>query len=396
MSNGQRVIRRSPGAASVIRGAWRVGKIAGIEIRIHYTWLFAFLLITWSLAAGFFPQNFPHWSIATYWITGVLASILLFISVLLHELAHSLVGRARGLQINSITLFIFGGASNLESEPEEPWDEFTMTIVGPATSVVIAVVSWVLYLAMSSRTSPVAATLFYIAIINGLLAAFNLLPGFPLDGGRVLRSILWKTTGDVKKATNIAATVGQVFAFILIAVGILQFLLGNFLGGLWITFIGWFLNGAAESSRGQITLREHLRGVKVAEIVDTTPETIGPGMTVNDLVRSHFLQNGHRSALVVDEGQLRGIVTLTDVRKLPHENWGDTTIDRIMTPMPLQTVRSDEDLAAALKMLARNNLKQVPVMDDGVLKGLLTTGDIIRYLEVSQELHLGGKMKTPA
>jgi len=393
MSNGQRFKKRVPGLRVGIRGAWRIGKIAGIQIGIHYTWLFAFLLITWSLAAGFFPQNFPDWSPVTYWITGILASILLFVSVLLHELAHSIVGRSRGMEINSITLFIFGGASNLESEPEEPWDEFIMTVVGPVTSLIIAVASWVLYLAMSDRSSPIAATLFYIAIINALLAGFNLLPGFPLDGGRVLRSILWKTTGNLRQATNIAATVGQVFAFILIAVGILQFIMGNILGGLWITFIGWFLNGAAESSRGEVTLREHLRGVKVEEIIDRTPETIGSGMTVNELVRSHFLQNGHRSALVVDGGQLHGIVTLSDVRKLPQEDWEGMTVDTIMSPMPLQTVRSDEDLTTALKMLARNNLKQVPVMNDGELKGLLTTSDIIRYLQVSQELQLGGKDK---
>lgn len=390
MSNGQRVLRRGPGPGVGIRGAWRLGKIAGIEIGIHYTWLFAFVLITWSLAAGFFPQNFPDWSTTAYWITGIGASILLFISVLAHELAHSIVGRRRGMEINSITLFIFGGASNLESEPEEPWDEFTMTIVGPITSVIIAVIAWLLYQAIPNQSSPVAATMFYIAIINGLLAGFNLLPGFPLDGGRVLRSVLWKTTGNLKQATNIAATVGQVFGFILIALGILQFLAGNFLGGLWISFIGWFLNGAAESSRGEANLREHLRGVTVDEIVDTTPETIAPDTSVDDLVRMHFVQNGHRSALVVENDQLKGIVTLTDVRKLPQKDWRETRVEEIMTRTPLQTVRSDEDLAKALKMLARNKLKQVPVMDNGSLKGLLTTGDIIRYLQVSQELQLAG------
>ncbi|MFW6151149.1 MAG: site-2 protease family protein, partial [Chloroflexota bacterium] len=196
-----------------MKSSIRLGRIAGIEIGIHYTWIFIFILVSWSLAQGFFPQYYPGWDQVTYWLTGVIAALLLFVSVLLHELAHSLVAQARGMKVQSITLFIFGGVSNIEEEAEQPRIEFAMAIVGPVTSLALAGMFWALLQTAGDRQSPLAATLGYLALINVILGVFNLLPAFPLDGGRVLRSILWGRTGSLSRATNTAATVGRLFGW---------------------------------------------------------------------------------------------------------------------------------------------------------------------------------------
>ena len=374
-----------------MKGSLRLGRIAGIEIGIHYTWLLAFILITWSLAQGFFPQAYPGWGPGTYWITGILAALLLFVSVLLHELAHSLVAQARGLPVRSITLFIFGGVSNLKEEAKKPAIEFTMTIVGPLTSLALAVIFWGLSQLIDAPSSPAAAMLNYLWQINALLAAFNLLPGFPLDGGRVLRSILWGTTGNLVRATNIAATVGRFFGWALIAFGVFQLLQGNFLGGLWIAFIGWFLSSAADASRRDVTLREHLSGVPVREVMDPGTETVSPETSVEEVVRGAFLQ-GHRRAVPVGrDDRLVGIVTLTDVKELPQPKWAQTSVEEIMTRQPLYRVTPDDDLNSAMRLIAQHDINQVLVLREGRLVGLLNRADIIRHLQLSQELGIKPK-----
>lgn len=369
----------------------RLGRIAGIPIGIHYTWLFAFALVAWSLAAGFFPLNYPGWAPLTYWITGVVAALGLFACVLLHELSHSLVALARGHGVHSITLFIFGGVSNIAQESEEPADEFLISVVGPLTSFVLAAVFWGLVQLVPAGHSPLGALLAYLAVINLLLGAFNLLPGFPLDGGRVLRSIVWALTGSLRRATEVASYVGQGFGFLLIFWGVWQLLSGNFLGGLWIAFIGWFLNGAAETIRQQQVLRERLRGVRVAELMNPRPPIASPSLSVQDFVCTHVMREGHRAMLVEDEaGRLLGIVSITDAREVPQDNWATTPVGAIMTRMPLKTVAPDTDLADALQVLAENGLNQLPVLSDGRAVGLLTRADIMRYLQLREELNLRG------
>ncbi len=364
-------------------GSFRLGRIAGIEIGVHYTWLFAVMLVAWSLAQGYFPKE---WEAATRWITGGIAALLLFLCVLVHEMAHSLVARARGLGVRSITLFIFGGVSNIEGEPGRPKVEFAMAIVGPLASLVLAGIFWELKQVAGPNGTPLAVTLGYLAIINALLAAFNLLPAFPLDGGRVLRSIIWGATGSLPKATNMAATVGQAFGWGFIGLGLIQLLSGNVVNGLWTAFIGWFLNSAAEASRRGATLTEHLTGVRVGDVMNPTPQCIDRRASVDDLVREHFIRQGHRAVLVCREDQLAGIVTLTDVKRLAQEKWHQTSAEEIMTRPPLHTLMKDDDLNVALKLLAQHSLNQVPVLDGGRLVGLLSRADIIRYLQLSQEL----------
>ncbi len=374
-----------------MKGSLRMGRIAGIEIGIHYTWLLAFVLISLSLAQGFFPQAYPGWNPGTYWITGILAALLLFVSVLLHELAHSLVAQARGLPVQSITLFIFGGVSNIGEEAEKPAVEFVIAIVGPLTSLALAGIFWGAFQAIGRPESALAAMLYYLFLINTLLAAFNILPGFPLDGGRVLRSILWSTTGSLTKATNIAATVGRLFGWALIVLGVFRLLTGDFLGGLWIAFIGWFLSSAADASRRDVTLREHLRGVPVREVMDPNTEAVSPQTSVEEVIRSIFLQDRRRAVPVCQDDRLVGIVTLTDVKVVPQPKWSQTSVAEIMTRQPLYRVTPEDDLNSAMRLLAQHDINQVVVLHEGRLVGLLNHADIIRHLQLSQELGMKSK-----
>lgn len=373
-----------------MRSSIRLVRLFGIDIGVHYSWLFIFGLVAYSLAEGYFPDAYPDWSTLTYWVTGVIAAVLLFVSVLLHELAHSLVAKARGMSVRSITLFLFGGVSNLQEEPERAKTEFAMAIVGPLTSLVIAGVCWGVWLGIRSTETAAAATIEYLAVINALLAGFNLLPAFPLDGGRVLRSILWGTTGSLKKATNVAATTGTAFGWFLIIFGLFQLIGGNVLGGLWIAFIGWFLTSAAESSRRQLTLKEHLGGVLVKNANLERPDPVDPETTVGDVVRSVFLQHHLRAVPVCDRGRLKGILTITDVKKVPQEKWAFTKVGDIMTRDPLYTVRPEDDLDTALRLLRDHDINQVLVTQDGDCAGLVTRAAILSHLQFSEELGLTG------
>ena len=366
----------------------RLMRIAGIEIGLHYSWLFIFAVISVSLAAGLFPQMYPEWDPATYWITGVLAALLLFASVLIHELAHSLVAKARGIPVASITLFLLGGVSNLEEEPQEPKVEFVMAIVGPLSSLVVAAVFWGLLQFVQDTRSPLAATLGYLALINTVLAVFNLLPGYPLDGGRVLRSILWARTGNLVRATNMAATVGQLMGWGLIAFGVLQVLAGN-VGGLWLALIGWFLSSSADASRRQLTMSEQLKGIRVTEAIRTRPESIGPDTSVAELVNNVFRKEQRRAVPVCSDDKVLGIVTITDVREVPQERWSLTPVREIMTREPLYSVSSRDDMNTAMTLITKHDINQLLVIDNNRCTGIVNRADILNYLQLSQDLGLG-------
>ncbi|MBI4310766.1 MAG: site-2 protease family protein [Chloroflexi bacterium] len=363
----------------------RLGKIAGLQIGVHYTLLLAVALITWTLAEGFFPDAFPGWSRVAYWLTSVVAALLLFVSVLVHEMAHSLVARSRGLPVEGITLFLFGGISSLSAESRSAGEEFVVAVVGPLSSLVLAVLFGAAYLASSGNNSPVTAVLAYLALVNGMLGLFNLLPGFPLDGGRVLRAAIWGATHNLYKATRVASTIGQAVAFAFIAWGVFQVLTGDVLGGLWIAFIGWFLNGAAESSRQETSVQEALRGVRVAEVMDHHPETTSPSMGVDVLVREFFLHHGKRALPVEEVGQLVGIVTITDAKEVPPDRWPFTRVSQIMTTSPLYSVTPDSTVAEALRSLAERRLNQLLVMSNGSIVGMISRENIIQYLQLMSD-----------
>jgi Zn-dependent protease len=375
-----------------MKSSLRLFRIAGIEIGVHYTWILIFVLLSWSLAQGFFPQLYPGWDTVTYWITGVVATLLLFVSVLVHELAHSLVAQARGMTVNSITLFIFGGVSNLADEPEKPKVELVMSIVGPLSSLALAGIFWGLLHIVGDQHSPLAATFGYLALINALLAGFNLLPGFPLDGGRILRAILWNRTGNLVKATNIAATVGRFMGWGFIGFGLFQVFAGNFIGGIWFAFIGWFLSSSADASRREVTLREQISNVQVKEVMAKNAVLISPDISVAELVSNVFRKQHGRAVPVCQNDQVIGIVTVTDVKELPREKWEETAVKEIMTSRPLYSVTPDDDLNTALRLITKHDINQVLVLRGVECTGLVSRSDILTYLQLSQELGLKQKV----
>jgi Zn-dependent protease/CBS domain-containing protein len=388
----------------------KLGRIAGIEIRVHYSWLLVAVLVTWSLAAGYFPARYRSWSAEAYWGAGIAAALLFFASVLLHELAHSLVARARGSRVQSITLFIFGGVSSIRDEPASAGDEFAIAIVGPVSSLVLAGIFWAIGAAVPGR-GPAHAVLTYLAFINGILAVFNLLPGFPLDGGRVLRSVLWAATRSLRRATELASYVGHTIAYLLIFWGITQAFGGALLNGMWTVFIGWFLDGAATAARRGQEQRAALHGLRVAELMETNPPVATPAMNVQEFVFLYALRRGRRALPVVEPPgpespadtppRLLGLVTITDVKEVPQPEWATTSVAQIMTPMPLRTVTPDTPVEEALRLLVEGSLNQVPVVRDDRLVGLLTRADVLRYLQLREELHLdsqgrSGREPSPA
>ncbi len=370
-----------------MQSSFRLGNVFGIDIGIHYTWLFVFVLVTWSLAVGFFPQEFPGWSESAYWTVGAIASLLLFVSVLVHELAQSLVAKSEGMPVKSITLFIFGGVSNIEQEATTPRDEFLMAFVGPASSAVIGLVLGGLWMLLGSIDQKVQGVLLYLAVINLLLAVFNLLPAFPLDGGRVFRAIVWWITNNMMRATQIASSVGQGFAYLMIFGGLYWAFTGNLISGIWLVFIGWFLNNAAESSYRQLLMQRTLQGLRVRDVMNPNVDTATPDMTIQDVIDNFVLPHNIRALPVVYDSQPIGIVTLNDIRHVPPDDWGIVRVNQIMTPKDRLIVLSPQDsVAQALEVLSDNDLNQLPVVDNGRLVGMVTRSHVIKVMQVREEL----------
>src|SRR5258706_1900728 len=368
-------------------GSLRVGQIAGIDIYINVSWIIILVLLTWSLAVSWFPSIYPGWSVGTYWIVSLIAAILLFVSVLLHELAHSVVARARGLPVHNITLFIFGGISNIEQEPTSAGVEFQMAVVGPVVSILIGIVCFLLLLPIRGTNSPVAGILGYLALTNVALGIFNLIPGFPLDGGRVLRSIIWRVTGSLRKATRIATIVGEVLAYLCILGGIWLFFTGDSIGGIWIGFIGWFLLISARAANSQVMLQSMFRDVKVSQVMNPASITVPANISLQKLVDEYFLPHGLRSALVTQGDQLAGLITLGDIRHVPREQWAQTPVGYAMIPLDrLHVVYPQQNLNDVMPLMAGQDVNQLPVVQDGRVVGVLSRDSIMRFLEIRRSL----------
>ncbi|MGD9346835.1 MAG: site-2 protease family protein [Candidatus Aminicenantes bacterium] len=366
--------------------AWRVGRLAGIEIRIDSSWFIILVLFTWSLASAYFPERFPDWPTSQYWLIGLITSLLIFASVLIHELSHSLVAIAQGEKVKSITLFILGGVAQISEEPKEPVQEFFMALVGPLTSFAIGAAALILSFFLKGVSETIGAVTSYLGLINIILAVFNLLPGFPMDGGRVLRSIIWKVTGNLRKATKIASRVGQAFAFFLIFVGILQILRGE-LSGFWLIFIGWFLHSAAVRGYQQVMVESLLKGVSAKELMTSDFHSVPSTLLIQDLVDSYILRQKERVFLVQDEGVLKGIVCLEDVKKIPREDRMKTTVAEIMTPRnELEAVTLDSDGSEILNSLMSKEIHQVPVMVGDRVEGIICRTDILRFIQLRKDL----------
>jgi Zn-dependent protease/predicted transcriptional regulator len=378
----------------MLKNSFRIARIGGISINIHVSWILIFLLVTWTLAVGQFPQQYPDWSTSLHWTVGVATSLLFFASVLAHELAHSFVARARGLPVHDITLFIFGGVAHLEDEPETAGTEFVMALVGPCTSILLGACFWILALTTGASSEPVAALAIYLAGINVALGLFNLIPGFPLDGGRVLRSILWQATGSLQRATRWASLIGQAVAYFFILLGIymilgfeVPFLGVGLFSGLWVIFIGWFLDNAASSSYRQLTVRNLLAGHTVREVMTQDCPEVGPDVTLDRLVTEHMLPKGARCFPVVEGGSVRGLLTLHNIKGVAQNRWSMTTVGQVMTPLDgLKRVSPEEGLWTAMRNMTEEGVNQLPVMDDGRLLGMLRRDNIVSFIRLKGEL----------
>src|SRR3990170_4407377 len=313
--------------------SFKIGKIAGIEIGVHWSWIFIFALITWSFAddSGILHEFFPEWSTAQRWAVAVIVAVIFFSSILLHELSHSLVAKAKGIPVKGITLFVFGGVSNLGREAQSAGEEFQIAIVGPLTSLAVGAVFAILWAALRVPAPDEAAVAGYLTFINAVIAAFNMLPGFPLDGGRVFRSIVWGRNRDLLRATRAASRMGEYVAYALMAGGAIQFIAFNPIGGIWMFLIGLFLRTASLSSYEQLVSETALRGVTAADVARTDYAPVPPTMTVAQLVDDHMLAGHGRCYPVMAGEELLGLVTLTDIRHLEREQWPETTVYRAMT-----------------------------------------------------------------
>ncbi len=367
-------------------GSIKLGRILGIPIGVHVSWFLIFALITWSLSVGFFPPEYPGLPAAWYWILGVITSLLFFGSVLVHELGHSILALRNGISVRGIDLFIFGGVAQIEREPETPGAEFRIAIAGPLTSLVLGIVFAVLWL--FDRGIPyLAAPSAWLMRINLMLAFFNLIPGFPLDGGRVLRAVIWKITGSFERATRIASFAGQLVAAGFIGFGVLNMLGGSILNGLWLVMIGWFLQNAAANSYAQVNAQQSLRGIKVEQVMSRECPLVPGQLSLNQLVEDYVLSGGRRCFLVQDAGQLPGILTLRDIAQVPRARWGQVAAHEIVKPdQQLVHVSPQTDLFSALRMMDDANVNQVPVIENGELIGMLSREHMIRYSRARAEL----------
>ena len=371
-------------------GGIRIGKLFGFELRLDVSWFIVFFLVIWTFAEQVFPQRHPGLSTQTYILMALAGAILFFASVLLHEIAHSAVARALGIEVEGITLFIFGGMARIRSEATRPRDEFLITVVGPLSSAAIGLALLAFARVGGARGLPVSVTgvAGYLALLNFVLAGFNLIPGFPLDGGRLFRSVVWQLTGDLRKATRWATLTGRIFGFLLVGLGLLQIFGGHLVGGIWFIFIGWFLAQAAESSYRQLILRRILEGVQARDAMTRNPETVHASLTLDELVSEYFLTRTYSAFPVEDEyGGLLGLITLSQVKSIDRDQWPVTRVRDVMMKLgEAPTVRPEDSLALALSEMERLGLGRVLVIDRAVLLGVITRADVAKWLERYQTL----------
>lgn len=365
----------------------RLGTIRGIPVGLHYSWFIVFFGFSALLALSQYPHLYPDWSPASYWGVAVASVLLLFFSVLLHEFGHALVSQRLGIPVVSITLFIFGGVAAISRDTDSPGDEFKIAIAGPIVSVLTGIsfgAMWILFRGVSEQ---LGALLGYIAVVNIILAVFNMIPGFPLDGGRVLRAILWRTMGDMRRATAIVATIGSLFGSLLFVLGLLRVLQGDVANGVYFVAIGWFLQTAAAQGRAQVEQDALLRGVYVRDVMQRDPLTVEPYLSIQTLVDDYVLGRNVRGLPVTDDGQLLGIITVTDIKDLPQSEWRRfRVLDRMTRTDALKTVTEDTPMSEALQIMGTNDFHQMPVMRDGHLVGLVTRNGLVRYLQYRHEL----------
>lgn len=361
-----------------------IGRLFGISIDLDYSWFLIVALLTWMLAASYYPTQFPGWTEGAYWAIGFATAILLFISVLIHELAHSVVAQRYGIPVPRITLFLFGGVSQIATEPPNAASEFWIAIAGPLTSLAIAAIGWEIEPLFVGQQL-IFALIRYLWVLNLILALFNLIPGFPLDGGRVLRALVWKSTRNYHRATVVAGMSGRFFGFLLIFLGVWQALTGDIVGGIWIAVIGWFLESAAGGQLHQETVRSMLGRHTVADAMQRDFPHLTGDFSLQELVERYLTHaNAHAVVLTAPDGTT-GVVTLETVRHIAREMWPFTMASQAMTPLRVaESTRPTAILWSALEKMGRGGENQIPVVDETGVVGILSREDILHYLSVLQ------------
>jgi Zn-dependent protease len=370
-----------------VDGTIKVARVFGFEINVHWSWFFIFFLVTATFATVRLEDYFPDWTSSRRWVVGAFIALLFFLSILLHEMSHSLIARRYGIPVSSITLFIFGGVSNLEKEPENARQEFWIAIVGPLMSFLIAGLLGAGYFLLDGVESGVSDVCGNLAVINLAIGAFNLVPGFPLDGGRVLRSMFWAQKRSILDATRLASMIGQYVAYGIMGVGVILFLAFDFVTGIWFFLIGNFLRNASAASYQQLFMETVIKGVPAASVArhDYTP--VSPEVLISSLVDDHVLGGAGRCFPVMAGEELLGLATLSDVRKVPRDQWSSVTVYRAMTPFSRLIIAGPkDDLAKVLQDMTAADVNQIPIVDGRLMRGLIHRSDAMRYIQVRQEI----------
>ncbi len=375
----------------MLRGGIPFGRIWGIELRLHFSWFFIFAIVTWALVIGYFGVVGADWELGVRIAAGLITSVLFFGSVLVHELMHSRVALSQGMEVKSIVLFALGGVSQIGSEPRTAGDEFRMAFAGPATSLVLGGVFmgiWYLLVDIPGFGYQFAAAIiFWLGVINLILGVFNLIPGFPLDGGRVLRSIIWQINKDIRKSTRIASNVGRAIGFLFIAGGIWLIFTGNFFNGIWIAIIGWFIQSAASSSYQQLVLQDLLKEHAATEIMNRECTAVDPDISIERLVNENILVSRQRCFPVVENGHIEGLVTLDNVRAVPPGQRSTTTVSQAMVPLDkLKSVRPNDDLSTVMTIMTENDVNQVPVIQGRDIIGMIGRDNLINFINTQGQL----------
>ena len=364
-----------------------LGRIFGIDIGLEWSWFVVFFLITWMLSAHYLPSNYAGWPVGLYWLVGILTSLLFFGSVLAHELSHGFVARSIGTPVRTITLFIFGGAAEISEEPTRPRDEIWMSLAGPGMSLILAALFGLAWLAVRNVAQLAAASLFWLGWINLLLAGFNLIPGLPLDGGRVLRSIVWSTTGDLQRATRIASFVGKSVGYLFTVGGIVLALQGFLINGVWLGLIGWFLANAAANSYRETVLRAGLAGHTAQEVMMVDCPPVPLGLTIDTVVSEYILHSNRRCFPVLGPKEVSGYITLEAIKAIPRNEWATTTVGQIVLPLteaPLVTPWMA--LPAVLELLRAEGTMQLPVLEGSTYVGMINRENVLALARVHGEL----------
>lgn len=369
----------------------KLTRVRGIEVGAHYSWFIVFALITFSLTSRFASEH-PHWALVEHYAVGIATSLLFFGSILVHELAHSFVALAKGIPVRSVTLFVFGGVAQIGREPDRPMTEFQIAIAGPIASALLAVGFGVVAYLGGEQFERVSALAGWLSSINLMLAAFNLMPGFPLDGGRIFRAALWHMTGSLTKATRIAAGTGQGIGYVLIFLGIVTGFTANWFSGLWLAFIGWFLMNAAQESVVQVSVRSALSGSVAEDVMSRDCPSVAGRMSLAELVRDQVLRTGQRCFTVTDGDRLKGLVTLHQIKAVPQERWAQVSVGDAMTPVSqVRIVPPDTPLLEVLRLMEGQDVNQVPVVAGDRLMGMITRDHLLRVLTAKMELDVPGK-----